>query len=633
MFDLVRKYQKIMLGIILLGIFPAFVFFGLSGYEQMIGGGDEVAVVEGRKISRPAFEQAHRQQIEQLQQMLGGQVDTRMFDTPAARRQTLEQLITQEAMLAEVRRRYITVPPSEVQKNILAIQGLTGADGKFDFERYRTLLAQQNMSPAMFEAQMAQDLALRQLANAVQGTVIVPRAVADRLFELQESRRTVRSRLIDPKALESGIEPTDEEINRFYEDNAAAFQLPESVDIEYVLLDRSALADGIKPSEDELRAYYEQNRDRFADPEQRRASHILVEVPESADDAAKAAARERAEKLLAQVKAAPDKFADIAREHSDDPGSKEQGGDLGFFSRDMMVAPFSDAAFAMKEGEISDLVRSDYGFHIIQVTGAKGSGVRPFEQAKDEIESLYREQAAARRYSELAESFTNTVYEQSDSLQPAVEKYQLELRRQERLTRNPGPEIPADSPLRNPRFVEMVFGEEALQRKRNTEAFEVAPGVMISARVTAHHPAARQPLDAIRDEVRARVIAEQAAARAREQGRKLLEELKADTAKAPEGFGEPVTVSRADPGNLPPQALAEAFRLAPAPLPAYVGVDLGSRGYQIVRVEKVEGPDPANEGRREQYAAQAGQLLAQTALAAYIEQVKARTDIERRLRD
>src|SRR5690606_38326086 len=339
---------------------------------------------------------------------------------------------------------YITVPPSEVQKNILAIQGLTGADGKIDFERYRTLLAQQNMSPAMFEAQMAQDLALRQLANAVQGTVIVPRAVADRLFELQESRRTVRRRLIDPKALESGIEPTDEEINRFYDDNAAAFQLPESVDIEYVMLDRSAPADGIKPSEDELRAYYEQNRDRFADPEQRRASHILVEVPESADDAAKAAARERAEKLLAQVKAAPEKFADLAREHSDDPGSKDQGGDLGFFSRDMMVEPFSDAAFSMKEGEISDLVKSDYGFHIIQVTGVKGSGVRPFEQAKDQIESHYREQAAARRYSELAEPFTNTVYEQSDSLQPAVEKYQLELRRQERLTRNPGPEIPAD---------------------------------------------------------------------------------------------------------------------------------------------------------------------------------------------
>src|SRR5690606_2564130 len=375
------KYQKVMLGIILLGIFPAFVFFGLEGYGRMGGGGD-VAVVEGRKISQQTFDQAHRQQIEQLQQMLGGQVDTRMFDTPAARLQTLEQLITQEAMLAEARRKYVSVPPAEVQKNILAIEGLTGADGKFDFERYRTLLAQQNMSPAMFEAQMAQDLALSQLAGAVQSTAIVPRAVVDRLFELQESRRTVRTRLIDPKSFEAGIEPSEDDIKRFYDENPATFQVPESVDIEYVMLERSALAAGLTPSEQDLRAYYEQNKDRYADPEQRRASHILVEVPASADESARAAAKARAEKLLAEAKAEPAKFAELAREHSDDPGSKDQGGDLGFFSRDMMVEPFSDAAFAMKEGEISDLVKSDFGFHVIQVTGAKGSGVRPFEEVR-----------------------------------------------------------------------------------------------------------------------------------------------------------------------------------------------------------------------------------------------------------
>lgn len=631
MFDAVRKYQKVMLGIILLGIFPAFVFFGLEGYGRM-GGSDEVAVVAGRRISQQAFDQAHRQQIERLQQMLGGQVDTRLFDTPAARRQTLEQLITQEAMLAEARRKYLSVPPSEVQKNILAIEGLTGADGKFDFERYRTLLAQQNMSPAMFEAQMAQDLALSQLAGAVQSTAIVPRAVVDRLFELQESRRTVRTRLIDPKSFEAGIEPSEDDIKRFYDENPATFQVPESVDIEYVMLERSALAAGLTPSEQDLRAYYEQNKDRYADPEQRRASHILVEVPASADESARAAAKARAEKLLAEAKAEPAKFAELAREHSDDPGSKDQGGDLGFFSRDMMVEPFSDAAFAMKEGEISDLVKSDFGFHVIQVTGAKGSGVRPFEEVRGEIEAQYREQAAARRYSELAESFSNTVYEQSDSLKPAAEKYSLELRTQEKLPREPGADLPADSPLRNPRFIELVYGEEALQNKRNTEALEAAPGVMISARVTSHHPSSRQPLEAVREEVKARLVAEQAAAKAREQGKELLAKLKEAPPEAePEGFGEPLTVSRADPGSLPPPAVSEAFRLPAGKVPAYVGVDLGSRGYQLVRLEKAEGPDPANEARREEYAAQANQVMAQAALSAYIEEVKARTDIERRL--
>ena len=193
MFDAVRKHQRVMLGLILLLILPAFVFFGVSGYDQMMGGGDEVAVVEGTKIPRQAYEEAHRQQVERLQQMLGGQVDAKLFDTPAARAQTLEGLITQQAVLAEARSKHISVPPNEVQKAILGIEGLTDADGKFDFNRYQTLLAQQNMTPSMFEARIAQDLTLQQLGNSVERSVIVPKTVVDRIFELQESQRTVRT--------------------------------------------------------------------------------------------------------------------------------------------------------------------------------------------------------------------------------------------------------------------------------------------------------------------------------------------------------------------------------------------------------------------------------------------------------
>ena len=188
------------------------------------------------------------------------------------------------------------------------------------------------------------------------------------------------------------------------------------------LLDRNRLAAAAKATDEELKAFYEKNKAQFTDPEQRRASHILIAAGADADAAAKAQAKEKAQKLLAELKAAPEKFDELAKANSDDTGSAAQGGDLGFFSRDMMVKPFSDAAFAMKEGEISDLVQSEYGFHIIKVTGAKGSGEKPFEEVKPELEALYRQQQAATRYTELAESFTNTVYEQSDSLQPAVEQ-------------------------------------------------------------------------------------------------------------------------------------------------------------------------------------------------------------------
>jgi peptidyl-prolyl cis-trans isomerase D len=634
MFDAVRKHQKIMLGLVLLLIFPAFVFFGLSGYDQMISGGDEVAVVGGQKIPRQAFEQAHRQQVERLQQMLGGQVDAKMFDTPAARAQTLEGLVTQQAMLSEARSKHITVPPSDIQKAILGIEGLTGEDGKFDFSRYQTLLAQQNMTPAMFEAQIGQDLTLQQLANSVQNSAIVPKSVVDRLYRLQETQRTVRTRLFDAKDYETGIKPTDEQIAKYYEENPAAFQVPESVDVEYVRLDREALAAGSSIGDADLKAFYEQNKAQFSEPEQRRAAHILVAAGADADAPAKAAARAKAEKLLAELKAAPEKFAELAKANSDDPGSAEQGGDLGFFSADMMVKPFSDAAFAMKEGEISGLVQSEYGWHIIKVTGSKGSGAKPFDEVKPQLEALYRRQEAAKRYTELAESFTNTVYEQSDSLQPAAAKFSLELKKAEKLPRRPDASVPADSPLRNQRVLDLIWGGEALQNKRNTEAIEVSPGVMISARVLQHHPATRLPLAEVKDQVQAQVIAAEAARLAKAEGEKLLAELKAGGAgqePALEKFSPALTVTRADPKELAPPVVSEVFKLPVDPLPAYAGTDLAGAGYQVVRLEKVAGPAAEAEERRQMYQEQVQRVLAQTAVSAYVEQVKSRTSIERNL--
>ena len=633
MFDSVRKYQRVLLGLVLLLILPAFVFFGVSGYDQMIGGGDEVAVVGGQKVSRQAFEQAHRQQVERLQQMLGGQVDAKLFDTPAARAQTLEGLITQQAMLAEARSKHISVPDSEIRKAILSIEGLTGEDGKFDFGRYQTLLAQQNMTPAMFEAQIGQDLTLQQLGNSVQNSAIAPQFVVDRLFQIQESRRVIRTRMLDPKAYEGGIQPTEEQVSKYYEDNAVDYQVPESVDLEYVVLDRNKLAATANASDAELQAFYEQNKAQFSETEQRRASHILIAAGADADAAAKSAAKEKAGKLLAQLKSAPGSFAELAKANSADTGSAEQGGDLGFFARDMMVKAFSDAAFALKEGEISELVESEYGFHIIKVTDTKGSGQKPFQEVKPQVEALYRQQQGAKRYTELAESFTNTVYEQSDSLQPAATKFSLDIQKAQSLTRTPGPAVPADSPLRNPRLLGLVYSDEALKNKRNTEAIEVSPGMMVSARVAQHHPAKRRPLDEVKDQVRSQIVTAEAARLAREEGEKVLAKLKAqeqEQAGELEKFAPATTVTRADPGELSPQVVGEVFKLPTASLPAYAGVDLGTAGYHLVRLEKAEGPDASAEARRQTYQDQVQRALAQTAVSAYVDEVKSRTAIERK---
>jgi peptidyl-prolyl cis-trans isomerase D len=251
---------------------------------------------------------------------------------------------------------------------------------------------------------------------------------------------------------------------------------------------------------------------------------------------------------------------------------------------------------------------------------------------RQEIEMLYRQQQAARQYTEAADSFTNTVYEQSDSLQPAASRLSLEVKKAERVGRNPDPSLPADSPLRNPQLLGMLFGDEALNAKRNTEALEVAPGVMASARVVQHHPATRQPLEEVKDQVKARVIAAEAARLAKEQGEKLLASLKSADQADLEGFAAATTITRASPGDLAPQAVAEVFKLPVEPLPTYTGVDLGPGGYQLIRLEKASGPDPTAEERRKAYHDQVERVLSQTAVSAYVEQVKSGISIERNLR-
>ncbi|MGE0311581.1 MAG: SurA N-terminal domain-containing protein [Lautropia sp.] len=631
MFDTVRNHQRILLGFVLLLIFPAFVFFGLSGYDRMMGPGNDVATVAGEKISRQSLDAAHRAQMENMRQMLGGQLDVRMFDTPQARAQTLEQLITQQALLAEARRRGVTVADAEVQKAILAIPGLVGADGKFDFERYKTLLAQENVSPAAFEAQKKQELALQTLGNAIQSSVIVPTAVTDRLYALQEERRSMRVLTIDPKDFEKGIVPTDAQIEAAFKANAARFEVPEQVDVEYLMLDRNALEAEVAVSEDALRQYYEQNKGRFVEPPQRRASHILVKA--EGDAAAKEAARAKATALLEKVKASPDAFADVAKASSEDPGSASQGGDLGYFARDMMVAPFADAAFSMKEGETSGLVESEFGFHIIRVTGVKEGGSKPFAEVRPEIEKAFRAQEAARKFSELAAAFTNTVYEQSDSLDPAAKKFGLGTVTVDGFTRTQAPGAdkpdPKAAPLRNERVVDALFGEEALKKGRNTEAIEVEPGRLVSARVKAHRPAHAETLDAVRDRVKALVVADEARRLAREKGESLLARYRAGELSSLEGFAPPVTATRSGRSGVDGGLLAEAFRLPTDKLPSFAGHADPAGSYRIARLERVEGPDESAAQRKSLYRQQAERAHAQAAASAYVAAVLARTKITR----
>jgi peptidyl-prolyl cis-trans isomerase D len=621
MFDAIRKHQRLLQFILLILILPAFVFFGISGYDGMLVRDRGVAKVGDAEISQQEFDQAQRQQVEQLRQMLGDGVDTRMFDTPEARKEVLEGLISQRVIASEAASRRLAVSDERVRQTILGIPGLKREDGSFDEARYKALLSAQNMTPAGFEARLRSDLAMQTMPEAIQSSAIVPKAVIARLAALQEETREIRELRFAAGDFAAGVKPTDEQLTAFYEANARAFETPESAKVEYLVLDREALAAKVTVSPDDLKTYYEQNKARFGTAEERRASHILIKAGPDA--------KAKAEGLLAKLKSDPSQFEALARANSDDPGSAAQGGDLGFVAQAMMVKPFAQAAFEMKEGEIRGPVETEFGLHIIRVTGIKPGAEKPFEAVRAELEKEVRGQQAAAKYAEAAEAFTNTVYEQSDSLKPAADKFGLTVQTADNVSRQPAADAARGTALASPRLLASLFGDDALRNKRNTEAVEIAPGRLAAARILEYRAPQRKPLDTVRDTVREGVVAQEAARLAKQAGEAKLAELKAGKGDAA-AFTVPRIVSRAAPGGLAQPALEALFRLPADALPSYGGVDLGQQGYSVMQLLKVAAPPPDQiTPRQAAYGQQLGQVLAQQDTVDYIESLKQRTKIIR----
>ncbi|WP_334189471.1 SurA N-terminal domain-containing protein [Noviherbaspirillum sp.] len=625
MFDFIRSHRRLMQFILLLFIIPSFAFFGLESYTNSRGSENVVAKVAGQNITKEELDAAQREQMDRFRQMFGPQFDPKMFDTPEARQNVLDTLIARRVIAAEAANKNLTVPDQVLQQNILSIPGLTTPEGKFDGEQYKSLLAMQGMTPASYEARLRQDLALQQINDAIQSTAFAPKTVASKLSDLNDQQREIQEMLFKPTDYASKVKVTDEMLKEYYEKNASQFQIPEQARIEYVVLDSAALASQITVSDADVKSYYDQNTKRYTVDEQRRASHILLTVKKDASDADKAAVKAKAEKLLEQVKKNPAEFAKIAKENSQDPGSAERGGDLDFFGKGMMVKPFEDTVFQMKKGDISGLVQSDFGFHIIQLTDVKAASVQPLEEVKGEIAAEIKKQLAAKKYTESAETFSNMVYEQSESLKPVADKLSLKIETASGITRSPAPNA-ANAPYNNPKFLSSLFSDETLKNKRNTEAVEVAPNTLVAGRVVEYKPVTKRPFEEVQAVVRERVTSIEAAKLAEQEGKAKLAEVKAKPDAA--GFSAPKVVSRTKAEGIPGPALAAVMKADTGKLPAYVGVDFPNQGYGIYRINKVTQPANTDTGRRQAEQQQLANALAQQEMLAYVESLKAKAKVE-----
>ncbi len=619
MFNFVGKHKRLLQLLLALILVPPFAFFGIQSFSRLAGGSD-IAEVDGSAISPAEFSRALDQQRDQLRAALGRNFDPALLDTPEARKQLLDNLVARRVIGLYLARNRMSATDEQVRE-LIAAEPAFQEDGKFSRGRYEALIRGQNMSEAQFEAQLRSDLVMRQLSAGLVDSGFVAKTTAQRIAALRGESREVSESILPASQFAGQVKLAPDAVEAYYKAHPKEFEVPEQIRAEYAELTLDAVVAGEPIPADEIKAWYETN----VAPKRRERLE----------------ARKRIEALAAEVRKDPARFAELAKANSQDPGSAAQGGDLGWFARGAMVKPFEDAVFKLRENEVSPIVETDFGFHLIKVTGIrKGEGgkgeerrashillaapgdAKDFEASRAEIERDLRRQRAQKRFPELAEQFSNMAYEQPDGLAPLAERFKVQIRPTDWFGRGNAPQ-----PLNNPKLVNALFGDDALRNKRNTEAVEIAPGRVVVARVLEHKPASVRPLDEVRDGIAKRLTAEEALKLAQAAGIERLKQLQAGEGTAT-SWSLARTVSRENPAGLDPRAVPPVFRVDTVKLPAYVGVDLPPSGYGLYRISKVTEAQAADDAKLRAIDAGLSRQEARDSYQAFVDGLRGRAKVE-----
>lgn len=625
MFDTIRNNSKILMGLLALLIIPSFVLFGIDGYNQRDAKGAVVAKVDGQEISQQEWDAAHQREVDRMRASMPN-LDAKLLGSDEARYATLERMVN-DRLIAVAAQKQLLVTSDQRLANYLqrdpSIAGLRGADGKLDMDRYRQMAASQGMTPQMLEEQVRRDLSNQQVLSVLQASAVASQRQSDGALQAYLQRREIQMQRFEPANFVAKVQPGEADLEKYYQAQSDRFRSQESVDIEYLVLDAASLEKSITLSEQDIKTYYEQNLQRLAGKEQRRASHILINAAKDAPAAEREKAKLKAEALLASLRKDPKAFADLARKNSDDTGSASKGGDLDFFAKGAMVKAFEHVAFELKQGEISSVVESEFGFHIIQLTDVKAAAAPTLESMRPQLVADLRQQQAKRQFAEFAETFSNSVYEQADTFKPVAEKLKLTVQQAQGLTRS---QATQQGLLSSPKILDAVFAEDAISKRRNTAALEVSRNTLVSARVIQHRPAALRPFAEVKDEVRTQYVKDQALSMAKAEGQARWVDWKNQPAQAQ--LGASLVVSRDQPQGQPQAVMDAVLRADPARMPVLLGVELGQQGYAVVRVNKLVTREEPNPQQHAQSRQQFARLLGSAEAAAYLLHLKSQFKAE-----
>ena len=620
MLDNIRSLAHGWVGKALLAIIGVpLALFGIESYFRSAGDNIAVAEVGNTQISIQEYTSALQNMRKRLQ--AEGKLDSSQPDSPEMKSFVLNQLVNKELLNAEIKREHYAISDEQLSTYVTGMQEFQ-KEGKFSQELYDELLQQNRMTPSQFEALMRSDLMTQQAQDGFAKLGFTASARTDHALKVLNQQRVVSVAEIKSNGFVDQVKITPEQVKAYYEKNKAKLINPEQVKIEFLLLSANNLITGVSVDDAEVLKYYEANKDKFQANEQIQASHILIGFGAAPTPESKLAAKTKAEGIVADIKKNPKSFEDLAKKYSED-GSAAKGGALDPFGRGAMVKPFEDAAFSMKVGEISDLVETQFGYHIIKVTGISGEKT-DFESLKPQIKGDLMFQKAKADFLKQSDDFKELVYTQQNSLEPAAKAFKAEIQKSDWLTRESGAKFFKN----NTKLMDLVFSAESIKEHRNTEAIEVSENNLVSARVIDFKPATPKSFDEVKSGIEALLKLEAAQKLAIDKGVLALKELQAG--KAVEGLDwiKEVTVDRKNAQGLTELAMNQAFKTNVSKLPAYSGMENSKLGYLLVKVIDVKAEIPADADAAKAAKNELDMAFSAEYLAAYKQSLREKSKVK-----
>ncbi len=508
------KVAKVILGLIILS-------FALAGVGSYLNGPARTApaTVNGNDISAPALENAYRNERARMESQMGeafNQLAANPDYMKQFRRGVLDRLIDQALIDDKARSLGLRVSDEQIKQAIVAMPEFA-ENGKFSNDRYLQFIRRAGMTPEMFRDSLRQDMVRQQLMGAVLGSEFALKGEAEQLDRLYNQTRDLRLIRLAASAYVDGIEVSDAEVEQFYKTNSARFMNDETVKVDYLLLDAANLGKNIKVTEQDAQDYYDQHQDLFQRPERRQVAHILI--PFGKDEKA---AEQKAEAVLAKAKAGDD-FAALAKADSSDTFSAKKGGELDWFEKGVMDPAFEKAAFALaKAGDLSAVVKSPFGFHIIKLLGVEPAKTKPFvDVMSDTIARLQSEKAKEQFFAE-QQKMADSSFENPDSLDLTAEAMGLQVQSTGYFSQADAP-----APLNDPKVLSVAFSEQLRDDNTNSDVIELADGKALVLHIMGHQPKAAKPLAEVKEQVITAIKHDKASEVARGKAQGLLDKLKA----------------------------------------------------------------------------------------------------------